>query len=167
MHNLADALVIIDLQKGVCFGKEEIFNLASMIEKVNQRISEYSKGEKLIIFVQHNDDVLVRESEQWQILTELDQEKANYLVQKTHANSFYRTELKNILEQHTIHSLEILGAQTEFCIDTTVKFAHGLGYKLQMMKGATTTFDNTFMSAEKTISFYESIWEHRFLTLVK
>lgn len=167
MENLTDALLIIDLQKGVCFGEEEIFNLASTIELVNQRIIDYSEHDKLIIFVQHNDELLIQGKEEWQILDELKQERADYLIQKTHANSFYQTDLKNILETNRICSFEICGAQTEFCLDTTVKFAHGLGYELQMLQGATTTFDNAFMSAETTISFYETIWNQRFLTLIE
>ncbi|MHC5228811.1 cysteine hydrolase family protein [Enterococcus sp. LJL99] len=167
MQKLADALLIIDLQKGVCFGEEEIFNLASIIELVNQRILDYSENGKMIIFVQHNDEVLLQGKEAWEILDELNQEKADYLIQKTHANSFYQTNLKNFIETNAIHSLEICGAQTEFCLDTTVKFAHGLGYELQMLQGATTTFDNAFMSAEKTRAFYETIWDQRFLTLIK
>lgn len=79
-----------------------------------------------------------------------------------HANAFYKTNLNHLLEENKASNLEICGAQTEYCVDTTIKMAHGLGYKLQMVKGLNTTFDNSFMSAKDTISFYENIWNHRF-----
>lgn len=44
--------------------------------------------------------------------------------------------------------------------------AHGLGYKLQMIHGAAATLDNNYMDAETTNSFYENIWNHRFLEFV-
>lgn len=92
MKKLTDALLIIDLQKGVCFGDKQIFNLEEIIRLVNQRINSYSEAEKLIFFVQHNDELLIKGTQAWDILDELDQEKASYFVQKTHANSFYQTD---------------------------------------------------------------------------
>lgn len=69
-----------------------------------------------------------------------------------------------LLTELDCHSIELCGAQAEYCIDTTVKFAHGLGYQLMMCRGATTTYDNPFMKAKETIAFYEKIWDKRFLT---
>ena len=166
MRRLAEALLIIDLQKGVCFGEETIYNLEELIKIVNQRILAYSRASKPIIIVQHTDDFLLEGSESWEIIEELDHDKADYFIQKTHANSFYYTQLKNILDKHELYDLEICGAQTEFCIDTTVKVAHSLGYTLQMIQGATTTYNHAFMTAEQTIKFYESIWNQRFLSLI-
>lgn len=64
-----------------------------------------------------------------------------------------------------MRELEICGAQTEYCVDTTIKMAHGLGYQLSMRYGASSTFDNQFMTAKETIQFYENIWEEYFLDL--
>lgn len=57
-----------------------------------------------------------------------------FYINKTHANSFYNTGLKELLSQLSVKSIEICGAQTQFCIDTTVKVAHSLGYKIYMKK---------------------------------
>lgn len=51
--------------------------------------------------------------------------------------------------------------------DATIKFAHGLGYENFMVQKATSTLNNPFMSAKETINFYENIWNHRFLKLMK
>ena len=103
------------------------------------------------------------DSPAWQIIPQLNTSNA-YFIEKTHANSFYQTELKQLLERLSISTIEICGAQTQYCVDTTVKFAHGLGYKVVMQSGATTTYDTEFMTASQTISFYESIWKDRFVT---
>lgn len=164
---LAEALVIIDLQNGVCYdGKQEIDHLETLIGKVQQRIRGYHEAGRPIIFVQHNDEELVAGSKDWQVIPQLDTSLAWQRIQKTHANSFFHTELEDILRAERISSLEICGAQTQYCIDTTVKFAHGLGYRLYMGRGMSTTYDNDFMSAAETISFYENIWQDRFLTFL-
>jgi hypothetical protein len=51
-------------------------------------------------------------------------------------------------------------------VDSTIKVAHSLGYKLNMLPNATTTMDNKYMSAAKTIQFYENIWDRRFVDFI-
>ncbi|MDI6650071.1 isochorismatase family protein [Leuconostoc suionicum] len=48
-------------------------------------------------------------------------------MQTTHANSFYHTKLRKVLNEDDVQSIKIYGTQTEFCVDTTIKMAHGLG----------------------------------------
>ena len=49
------ALIIIDLQKGVQPENSPLYNLATVLEGVNQRIRFYREKNNPIIFVQHND----------------------------------------------------------------------------------------------------------------
>ncbi|WP_201004837.1 cysteine hydrolase family protein [Paenibacillus glycanilyticus] len=166
METSADVLIIIDLQNGVCYNKEHLFGLEELLFKVNERISLYRKLNKQIIFVQHCDEELIPGEELWAIDAKLDVQEQDFLIKKIHANSFYRTNLKEILDQLNVHSIEFCGAQTEYCMDATIKFAHGLGYKNFMVKNATSTLNNSFMSAEETINFYEKMWNHRYLEFV-
>lgn len=164
---LQDALLIIDLQNGVCHGVQPVANLAQVVTGVNQRIKRYRAAQRPVIFVQHTDADLLHGQPDWQLLAELDVRATDHFVEKTHANSFYHTNLQAQLTTLGVRSLEIAGAQTEYCVDTTIKMAHGLGYQLQLVQGLTTTTANPFMSAQATIDFYERrIWKGRFLTLV-
>ncbi|MBO0451706.1 MULTISPECIES: cysteine hydrolase family protein [Enterococcus] len=167
MEKLAEALLIIDLQKGVCFDDKTIDHFSDLITLVNQRMKLYREQIKPIIFIQHCDEDLVPNSKSWEIVDELERKEHDIIVQKTHANSFYHTNLQALLQQQQITSLEICGAQTQFCVDTTIKFAHGLGYQLTMLKNGSTTYDNEFLSASDTIAFYENIWNRRFLHLIQ
>ncbi len=167
MKPVADALLIIDLQNGVCYDGTPIHNLTKVVKETNQRIDDYDKAGKTIIFIQHEDEELIPETEMWELLPELFLPAKSYFVRKIHANSFYHTNLQELLEKNECRSLEICGAQTEYCIDTTVKFAHGLGYKLWMRRGGTTTYSNDYMTVETTINFYEKIWNRRFLTFIE
>ncbi len=167
MDTCADILIVIDLQNGVCYSEEHLFDLQNLLTKVNKRISSYRKSNKPILFVQHCDNDLVPEKELWAIHADLDVQEQDFFVRKTHANSFYKTNLKEILDQLSVHRIEFCGAQTEYCMDATIKFAHGLGYENFMVQKATSTLNNPFMSAKETINFYENIWNHRFLKLMK
>jgi len=160
---MMDVLLVIDMQNGVCNDNDL---KEKCIKKINQRIAVYRAKNKPIIFIQHNDESLKKGQFDWEIIPELTYENEDIYVQKYHANSFYQTDLQEILLSLKTSSIEICGAQTEYCVDTTVKMAHGLGYKLQMVSGSTLTFNNTFMSAQETVYFYENIWDARFLTII-
>ncbi len=163
---LADALLIIDLQNGVCYqDNRSTDHLSQLIPMVNSLICNYSDQKRPIIFVQHCDEELVKGTTAWEIISELHTEKGTHFVNKTHANAFYHTNLQEILTQLSVASLEICGAQTQYCVDITVKFAHGLGYQLTMQTAGSTTYDTSVLTAEKMIHFYEDIWAERFLNL--
>jgi len=167
MQANADVLIVIDLQNGVCFSAEHLVELPRLLTKVNNRISCYREQQKPIIFVQHRDEELVPEEELWAIHADLDVQEQDYLVRKEHANSFYKTNLKTMLDELAVQRIEFCGAQTEYCMDATIKFAHGLGYENFMVRKATSTLNNPFMSAQETIDFYENIWSNRFLKFIE
>ncbi|MEE6449124.1 cysteine hydrolase family protein [Gottfriedia acidiceleris] len=167
MNNCADVLIVIDLQNGVCYSGEHLFELETLISKVNKRISIYRELNKPIIFVQHCDEELVPGEELWAINPNLDVREQDIFINKIHANSFFKTNLKNHLDQLAVQKIEFCGAQSEYCLDATIKFAHGLGYENFMVKGATSTLNNPFMSAKETIDFYEKIWNRRFLNFIE
>ncbi|KRL98920.1 cysteine hydrolase family protein [Liquorilactobacillus satsumensis] len=164
---LADVLLVIDLQNGVCKEPIQLDNLPSYLKKINQSIALYHQAHKPVIFIQHNDAELINGTWSWKLVSELNNQSNDFYIQKTHANSFYGTNLKITLDKLHVKSLEICGAQTEYCVDTTVKMAHGLGYKIQMVPKSTATFANAYLSAAKTIAFYEGIWDQRFLQFVE
>ncbi|OOF60754.1 cysteine hydrolase family protein [Rodentibacter pneumotropicus] len=165
---LADALLIIDFQNGVCFGEKQIYNYDNVVKLINQRIDNYAYQNKPIIFVQHTDEFLTKNSDGWKIVSDLHTDKGKFFIEKSDSSAFYQTELDSLLKRENITSLEICGAETPFCVEATVQAAHNLGYKLYMKKGATTTNFQRYMTAENTIKHYEDIWgfNNYFLTLL-
>ncbi|MDH6363575.1 nicotinamidase-related amidase [Enterococcus sp. PF1-24] len=162
------ALLVIDLQQGVCQqGEQQLYQLATLLERVNQRIVNYRENNLPIIFIQHEDEDLIKSSVPWQLHPDLLAMPTDFYVSKTHANSFFKTDLQATLTKLAVTDLEIWGAQTQFCMDATIKFAHGLGYNLISSHQASSTIDNQFLSAEETIQFYENIWQGRFVEFFK
>lgn len=164
---MTKALIVIDMQNGVVnpAGKV-IYNRAGLVHLINERIAAYRQAQLPIIFVQHVDEDLVPDSTAWQLVSSLDVLPTDLRIQKEHPNAFYRTNLQKILNQQQVDQLEICGAQTEYCVDATVKMAHGLGYQVVMKHGAASTFDNSFMTAPETNAFFAGIWRDRFLKFI-
>ena len=56
--------------------------------------------------------------------------------------------------------LMIIGLQTNYCVDATVKSAFERGYEVIIPEGTNTTFDNDYMTGETTVRYYnEDVWE--------
>ena len=54
----------------------------------------------------------------------------------------------------------IIGLQTNYCIDATVKSAFERGFTVIIPEGANSTFDNGYMTGETTYRYYnEDVWE--------
>ena len=157
---MAEALIVIDMQKAFQYS----YNFNDLIQKINNRIFDYRQANLPIIFIQHNDQDVVRGSDLWQLSNKLDKQEGDTVIEKFHPNAFYQTNLSKVLMSNSIKTIEICGAQTEYCCNATIVMAHGLGYKIIMEHDMTTTFDNNYMIGEDTVSFFENIWDQQFVT---
>ncbi|MGY3778822.1 cysteine hydrolase family protein [Isobaculum melis] len=157
------ALIIIDLQKGLDIG---LYRLDEVLAGVNKRIAHYRSHDLPIIFVQHEGPGLDAGSENWELMAALDAQSEDFYIGKKHPNSFFETDLKALLDRHEISELEFCGAQTQYCVDTTIRMAHGLGYHCTMKKGLSTTLNDDLLGAKTILEHHENIWNHRFLTFI-
>lgn len=135
-----------------------IYRREELIEQINQRILTYRKAKKPIIFIQHNDDELIKESFGWQMIPELLTASTDKYVEKTHANGFYQTELQKLLTDLSVKLIEFCGAQTEFCVNTTLVFAHGLGYQNWMQRGQVQLLIVNGCQQKKSLIFMKNIF---------
>ena len=57
----------------------------------------------------------------------------------------------------------VVGLQTDYCIDATIKTGYEHGFDIIVPAYANTTVDNEFMSGEKSYKYYnEFIWPDRY-----
>jgi nicotinamidase-related amidase len=70
-------------------------------------------------------------------------------VVKHFPNSFRETNLLEILRDRNITDLTIVGMMTHMCIDTTVRAANDLGFKVTVYENACATRD---LSYERTVA---------------
>jgi nicotinamidase-related amidase len=64
-----------------------------------------------------------------------------YLVVKHTPNSFFETNLADILKQEGITDLVICGMMSHMCVDTTTRACKDFGIKVTLLSDACTTKD--------------------------
>ena len=86
---------------------------------------------------------------------------------KTINSCFGNKDFTAYLEASKEEDLMIVGLQTNFCIDATVKSAFERGYYVAVPEGAHSTFDNAYMNGETTCAYYfHEVWPGLFADCV-
>ncbi len=79
---------------------------------------------------------------------------------KTINSCFGNKDFKEYMEQQNDKRLMIIGLQTNYCIDCTVKSAFERGFEVIIPEGTNSTFDNDYMTGETAVRYYnEDVWE--------
>lgn len=138
------ALLVIDVQNGVVTGTH---NRDEMIANINTLIDRARAENVPVIWVQHSDDGLKRDSEEWQYVPELVRGEGEPLVHKLYGDSFEGTELESLLAARRVGRLVVAGAQTDMCIRSTLHGAITRGYDATLVADAHTTEDLTSYGA--------------------
>ncbi len=118
------------------------------------------------IYVRHGEDHaegLVPGSDGWQIAEEIAPLAGERVFDKRHSSAFYRTGLREYLRERGLGTIIIVGMQTEYCIDATIKAGFEHGFSLVIPASGNTTYDNAFLRSAQLVDFYERlIWDGRF-----
>ncbi|MDX6509464.1 MAG: hypothetical protein QOG81_1216 [Gaiellaceae bacterium] len=134
------ALLVIDVQNGVVAGNHErdavVANVGKLVEKARHE-------QVPVVWVQHSDEGLARESEEWRIVPELSPDDAEPRIEKNYGDSFEDTTLESVLADLGVGRLVVVGAQTDACIRSTLHGALARGYDAILVKDAHTTEDQT------------------------
>jgi nicotinamidase-related amidase len=132
------ALLVIDVQNSVVGGAHErnaiVANIGSLVDK--------ARGEGVpVVWVQHHDEQIVRETDGWRIVPELAPRESEPLVEKEYGDSFEDTSLETVLAGLGVGRLVVVGAQTDQCIRSTLHGAFARGYDATLVADAHTTED--------------------------
>ena len=138
------ALLVVDVQCGVVEGAHQrdavVANVGSLVEKARrERVP--------VVWVQHSDGQLARESDEWRIVPELTPGDAEPLVEKHYGDSFEDTTLERVLSGLGVGRLVVVGAQTDECVRSTLHGAVVRGYDATLVSDAHTTEDLTAWGA--------------------
>ncbi|MFF1833500.1 isochorismatase family protein [Streptomyces sp. NPDC058231] len=154
------ALLVIDVQNGVvgeAYARDAVVaNIGTLVDKARAAGID-------LVWIQHNSDELVRDSESWQYVPELVRRESEPLVQKAYADSFEETDLESVLAAHGIGHLFVAGAQTDECIRSTLHGAITRGYDATLVDDAHTTEDLSEYGApspDKVIAHTNMYWKY-------
>ena len=130
------ALLVIDVQNGVV---DNAFERESVIANISEVITKARAKSVPVIWVQHSDEELEIDSDDWKIVPELKPGSDEAVIRKLFRSSFVETQLSALLESLAVDHLYITGAQTNNCVRHTCHGALELGYDITLISDAHTT----------------------------
>ena len=161
-------LIVIDIQKGIT--DERLYDFDGFIRNVTNIIDAARKNNVEVIYVQHDDGPGTGFSfgdKDFEIADQVAPKENEKIFIKTINSCFGNNDLADYLRESREKDLMIVGLQTNFCIDASVKSAFERGYKVLIPKGTNSTFDNDYMDRETTYKYYnDMMWPERFASCI-
>ena len=140
MSSIADRpnseLLVVDVQNGVVEGA---YKRDEIITNIETAVAKARAANIPVVWVQHSDEELVIDSDEWQIVSELIPLEGEAMVRKTFRSSFEGTNLTEMLEALNVGHLIVCGAQSNNCIRHTSHDALAKGFKVTLIADAHTT----------------------------
>lgn len=155
------ALVVIDVQNDVM---AVAYQRAPVVANIQTLVDAARSTGTQIVWVQHSDDDLPKDSEEWEYIPELLRRENEPLVHKSYGDSFEGTDLEDVLARGEVGSLVVAGAQTDACIRSTIHGAFTRGYDVTLVSDAHTTSDNSEWGApgpEQVIAHTNLYWKYQ------
>lgn len=155
------ALLIIDMQKVAFTANASRYKAKEVIDKINKLSNEFRSNGYLVIFIQHDgskENFCFPNTEEWEILSELNVELSDYKISKTANDSFYQTDLEILLNRFKVEDIVVTGCATDFCVDATIKSALTKDYKITVLSDCHTVSDRPNLKAIDIINYYNWMW---------
>ena len=157
-------LLVIDTQKLIT--NENLYKFNKFVSNVEKIIATARQNNIEIIYVRHDDGAeneLTKGTEGFEIYEKFIPSKEEKIFDKKVNSAFKDTGLLEYLINKGEKDIIIVGLQTDYCIDATIKCGFEHGFHMIVPAYSNTTVENKFMSAEQTYRYYnEFIWNGRY-----
>ena len=154
-------LLVVDMQKGLV--DRDLYAFDTFTDRTVRLVDIARKNNVEVIFVQHDagpDSGMTVGDEAFEIIDQMAPKEGEKVFVKTINSCFGNKDLKQYLKRQEDKRLMIIGLQTNYCIDATVKSAFERGFTVIIPEGTNSTFDNDYMTGETTYRYYnEDVWE--------
>jgi nicotinamidase-related amidase len=162
------AVLVIDMQQAILHeGPWQEERLVSCIEKVVLAAREMDFP---IIYIRHNEPVgepLEPHTQGWEIDARIAPRAHDTIIDKHYNSAFKKTPLRAHLMNLGVEHLIVMGLQTEYCIDATIKSAFDLDYDVIIPIEGHSTVDQPMISAQNLHQLYsERLWNGRYARVV-
>ncbi|MBR4426740.1 MAG: isochorismatase family protein, partial [Spirochaetales bacterium] len=147
-----------------------LYNAKTFIERVVKLVETARQNNVEVIFVQHDagpgSGFSVGDPD-FEIDAHVTPAKGEKVFIKTINSCFGNKDFLDYMYSLEDKRVMVVGLQTNWCIDATVKSAFERGFEVIIPDGTNSTFDNDYMSAETTYRYYnEEIWPDCFADCV-
>lgn len=154
---------MIDMQRGVV---EHAHARDVVVSNVVELVNGARASGVPVLWVQHEDDDLQRSSWEWGLVDELLPLDGEIRIYKRFGDAFEDTALDVRLRELGVGSLVVVGAQTDFCVRSTLHGAIARGFDALLVSDAHTTndaeWDGIRVPASEVIAHTNMYWHwHR------
>ena len=157
-------LLVIDTQKLIT--NENLYNFDLFVSNVEKIIHTARQNNIEVIYVRHDDGMdsdLTKGTDGFEIYEEFRPINGEKIFDKNVNSAFKESGLLQYLKDKGEKDIIVVGLQTDYCIDATIKTGYEHGFDIIVPAYANTTVDNEFMSGEKSYKYYnEFIWPDRY-----
>lgn len=133
------ALLILDMQKGCREATSCKTTFTKVVKNINEISPTFRRLKLPVVVIQHI-EVGAMKTEDFDNVDELLVSESDYRVEKNYYNSFWKTDLEDILKKEEVDTVIVSGFAAEFCVAATCNGALERGFNVYLLKDAVAGF---------------------------
>jgi nicotinamidase-related amidase len=156
------ALLVIDVQTGMFTLPIPLYQNQILLENIIRLIKKARDNNVPVIYVQYcgeKGSLFEEGTPGWKIHPEITPQENDIVILKKHADAFHKSNLEQILKDHSIDTLIICGLVTEGCFDTTIRRAYSLDFNVITVSDCHSTTDNNVLKAKQVIDHHNQLFK--------
>ncbi len=160
-------LLVVDTQEMIV--THELYRYEQFISNVKMLLSSARENHIEVIYVRHDDGYeLTKGVTGFDIFPEFAPTPGEKIFDKHVNSAFKETGLVEYLVSKNEKQVILVGLQTDYCIDATVKCGFEHGFEMIIPSYCNTTDDNEFMTGEQSYQYYnEMMWNNRYARCIR
>jgi nicotinamidase-related amidase len=155
-------LLVIDVQLGMFNLSRPLYKSDSLLQNISNLIQKARSENIAVIYLQHSGSEkspFTKGTIGWNIHPSIGPTINDHVVEKKYSDSFQDTNLEEVLKQLAINQIIVCGLVTEGCVDTTIRRAHSLGYRIEVASDCHSTADSNVLTAEQIVNHHNEIFK--------
>ena len=162
-------LLVIDTQKGITDSR--LYCFEALRANIGALIAQARESGVEVVYVRHDDGPGTGFSvgdDEFQIFEEFAPKEGEKIFDKVVNSALHPSVgLSAYLAEKGEKQLMVVGMQTDFCIDATIKSGFDLGYEMIVPEHTNSTFDNPYLKQDTAYHFFnEYVWPNRYARCV-
>jgi nicotinamidase-related amidase len=150
------ALLVVDVQIGLVDGFEDDWH--DVLPVIGGLVARARAGGSPVVLIQHCGTAAAHplhpDRAGWTLHPVASARPGDLLVTKRSSDAFNGTDLHGLLQRAGVTRVVIVGAQTEYCVDTTARRALSLGYDVDLVADGHTTSENGLLGRAQIIEHH-------------
>lgn len=157
-------LLVVDTQMGIT--NASLYDFENFVSNVCQLLKKARENHVEVVYVRHDDgkgELLTKGNPEFEIYHEFQPIKEEKIFDKVVNSPFKESGLLEYLTSKNVQHIMVVGLQSEYCIDATIKCGFEHGFTMLVVQHANTTVDNDVLRGEQSYHYYNDIiWKDRY-----